>query len=68
MSKLTNCQIWARIRGMEGTVAMSEARTGRPAVRTRKKLVEYRAELAWRLAVGESPGTEIQAVRHGESR
>ena len=70
MSKLTNMQIHATIERLEATIRQGE---GDPKVSTgamrqrRKKLADYKAELAQREAAGANPRThELQDITDGE--
>jgi hypothetical protein len=61
VSKLTNYQIAAQIRGLEAAISGATQRGDVDAVRRRqKKVSEYREELEQRQAAGLNPGTEIQ--------
>lgn len=71
MSKLTNMQIRAQIVSLEGALNRDGAAgmgSTAAARRRRKKLGDYRLELAKREAAGQNPGTEIQDSLHGEPR
>jgi hypothetical protein len=66
MSKLTNCQIRARIYGLQASLSAAAARGDVNRARSLSRRIEdYTAELAERQASGLNPGTEIQAVRFG---
>ena len=71
MSKLTNMQIRATIERLEATIRQCEAdpRPSLSAMRQRrKKLVDYKAELAQREATGADPRThELHDIRYGGS-
>ncbi len=61
MSKLTNCQITARIRGMEAGIQSAKARGDVEAVWRKLKLIDaYQLELKQREENGLNPGAEIQ--------
>ena len=69
MSKLTNMQIRATMERLEAGIRQGEA-DARASTNTmrqrRKKLADYKAELAQREAVGADPRThELQDIRYG---
>ena len=70
MSKFTNMQILATIERLEATLKQAEAdpKASSSAMRQRrKKLADYKAELAEREATGADPRThELQDIRYGE--
>jgi hypothetical protein len=69
MSKLSNCQIRATLKGMEAAAERDRGahRDDACSRHRRARIDAYRAELAQREAEAADPGTSLQTVHHGES-